>query len=108
MTATTVEPATFVRPRPRRRSRFLVAFLAGLLAALALGTGALYAWDQEYEGRILPGVWVGGTDLSGLTPDEARGRLSAAYAYVDDGEVVLTAGDEVVTIPWAELGRRVD
>ena len=55
----------------------LVAFLVGLVAALALGAGALYAFDQQYTGRILPGVTVGGIDLSGLTPDEAPSRRSA-------------------------------
>ena len=44
---------------PRRKSsaalRFGVAFLIGLIAAMALGVGALYAYDQQYVGRVLPG-----------------------------------------------------
>ena len=60
---------------PRRTSsaalRFGVAFLVGLIAAMALGAGALYAYDQQYVGRVLPGVSVGDVDLSG--PDRSRG-----------------------------------
>ena len=51
--------------RPSARLRFGVAFLIGLIATLGLGAGALYAYDQQYTGRVLPGVTVGGVDLSG-------------------------------------------
>ena len=65
---------------PRRRAsalaRFGVAFLIGLIAAMALGVGALYAYDQQYVGRVLPGVNVGGVDLSGLTEAEASATLA--------------------------------
>ena len=42
-----------------------MAFFAGLIAATALGAGALYAYDQQYTGRIVPGVRIGNVDLSG-------------------------------------------
>ena len=90
------------------RARFLFAFLFGLLGALALGAGALYAYDLQYDGRILPGIPVGGVDLSGLSPNEARARLAAAYDALDDGEVVLTSSRGERTISFAQLGRRLD
>jgi vancomycin resistance protein YoaR len=98
------------RQRPRRRVglRFAIAFLAGLLAALALGAGALYGYDRQYDGRILPGVRVGTIDVSGLTPDAARTRLEAGLRDLTDGELVLRVGDEEMTIPWSDLGRRVE
>jgi vancomycin resistance protein YoaR len=99
-------------PVLRRRSsagvRFGVAFLVGLLAALALGVGALYAFDQQYSGRVLPGVRVGGTDLSGLGPVEARAVLERQYAHVGEGSIVLTAGEREFVIPYASIGRRAD
>ena len=79
---TTTTEATEVSSRPRRpsaRLRFAVAFLVGLLLALGVGAGAMYAYDQQYTGRVLPGVRVGSVDLSGLTPDAARAALGAAY-----------------------------
>ena len=75
---------------------------------MALGVGALYAYDQQYVGRVLPGVSVGGTDLSGMTEAEASAALSTAYASMDDGEVVVTGPDGDITFTFKELGRSAD
>jgi vancomycin resistance protein YoaR len=109
MTTTTdsFEPPA-LRHRSSARIRFGVAFLVGLLAALALGVGALYAYDQQYNGRVLPGVRVGGTDLSGLSPIDARAALERQYAHLGEGSIVLTAGQAEFTIPYASVGRRAD
>ncbi len=97
--------------QPRRRSArvdFGLAFVLGLTAALLLGVGALYAYDRQFTGRILPGVHVGSVDLSGLNADEARAALQAAYGSLSDGQLVLTgtSGDHV--IPYADVHRRPD
>jgi vancomycin resistance protein YoaR len=94
--------------RPSMRVRFAVAFLAGLLAVLALGAGALYAYDRQYEGRILPGVHAGRVDLSGLTPSAAREQLAAAYGDLSRGEIVFSAAAGSKTFSYADLGRHVD
>jgi vancomycin resistance protein YoaR len=94
--------------RATARSRFVAAFAAGLLAVLVLGAGALYAFDRQYEGRILPGVRVGSVDLSGLAPSAAQSRLEAAFATAGAGELVLMAGGRTIEIPYADLGRRID
>ncbi len=107
MTTATVD-STPANRSSRSALRFGLAFLAGLLAVLALGVGALYAYDRQFEGRILPGVRVGSVDLSGLTPAEARTRLSSAFAPVSDGELVLTAGGREVAVPLDQIGRRLD
>jgi hypothetical protein len=73
------EPSVRLVHPHRLRTRFLVAFVIGLLAVLGVGVGALYAYDQQYQDRILPGVHVGEVDLSGLTPAEGARRLEAAY-----------------------------
>ena len=97
-------------PRPRRRVglRFAIAFMAGLLAALALGAGALYGYDRQFDGRILPGVRVGAVDVSGLSPEAARARLEAGLRDLTAGSLVLRAGDREVVVSWSELGRRLD
>jgi vancomycin resistance protein YoaR len=107
-TATDTAPITTARTRSAARSRFVLAFAAGLVAVLVLGAGALYAFDRQYAGRILPGIRVGSVDLSGLTPDAARTRLDAAYASAGAGELVLTVGDQTFQIPYSDLGRRID
>jgi vancomycin resistance protein YoaR len=108
MTATAADTPITGAPAHRTATRFLVAFLAGILGVLALGAGALFAYDRQYDGRILPGVRVGSVDLSGLAPNDARSRLAAGYASLGAGELVLTAGDRRVVVPYAELDRRLD
>ena len=90
------------------RARFLFAFLFGLLGAVALGAGALYAYDLQYEGRILPGIRVGNVDLSGMSPAEAKAKLDAAYDSFDAGEVVLKSSSGTRRISYEQLGRRLD
>jgi vancomycin resistance protein YoaR len=109
MTDTTepLEPTNESR-RPSARLSFGVAFLLGLTAALVLGVGALYAYDRQFAGRILPGVHVGDVDLSGLTVDDARAELLRAYGSLSDGRLVLTgvAGEHVFS--YTEVGRGPD
>jgi vancomycin resistance protein YoaR len=102
-----IDPA----PRPRRRHvkrRFAVAFLAGIIAVLGIGVGALYAYDLQYVGRILPGVSVGGVDLSGLDTDGARARLTDAFRHVGAGRVLLSGPAGELTLGYGELGRAPD
>ena len=88
----TVEDAHVLSVHPHRfRTRFLVAFAIGLLAVLGVGVGALYAYDQQHQGRILPGVRVASVNLSGLTPAEASARLHEAYDQYASGKVVLVS-----------------
>jgi vancomycin resistance protein YoaR len=111
MTTTTPDtvaiPAQDVR-RVSPRVRFLVAFLVGLLAALAIGVGALYAYDRQYVGRILPGVSVGGLDLSGLDPAAAAQAIRIDYAHLGEGSITFRGHGSRVTIPFSEIGRGPD
>jgi vancomycin resistance protein YoaR len=114
MTTTTNTPPLIevpALPSARRfrspRVRFALAFLMGLGAALALGAGVLFAFERQYEGRILPGISVGGVDLSGLTPAAARDRLSEAFD-VSTGSLVLSAAGRDVEIAYEDLDRRID
>ena len=101
-------PGSSPSRRPSARLRFGVAFLIGLVVTLGLGAGALYAYDQQYTGRVLPGVKVGGVDLSGQTPDQAQATLEAAYGATTEGKISLVGPDGTTTITYAEIGRRLD
>jgi len=104
-----IEPAEPTeRPHPRARTRFLVAFLISVLVGLAAGAGALYAFDRQYTGRILPGVSVGGVDVAGLTPAEATTRLSDAFASYGKGKAILASGDLQMAINYSDIKRRPD
>ena len=94
--------------RPRTALRFGVSFVAGLALVIGIGGGALYAWGHQYDGRILPGVHAGTIDLSGMTPDAARGAISSAWTRLADGRIVLTGPAGNTTITYGDIGRTAD
>ncbi len=96
--------------RPRRRRslalRFGIAFVLGVLLAVGIGAGALYAWSQQYEGRVLPGIRVGSTELGGLTREQAQAELASAYGSLGNGQITLTGPDgQKTTLSYADVGR---
>jgi len=101
-----------VAPRRRRRGlvlRFGIAFVVGCALAVGIGAGALYALDLQYQGRVLPGVSVGSTDLSGLTREQAEAAIATAYGSLGKGQITLTDPDGQKTIiSYADLGRGPD
>ncbi len=105
-------PADSPRPSPHRgRSlflRFTLAFVLGVVLVGAIGAGALYAWGLQYDGRVLPGVRLGSTDLSGLTADQARAAIAKALDPLGSGEVVLNGPDGKTTLAFGDLGRGPD
>ena len=59
---------------PRR----LIAVLVLTVTVLLAGAGSLYAFDHKAKTKIAEGVTVNGVDVGGLTPEQARTKLSAA------------------------------
>jgi len=109
----TPDPEIRATPAPATRGRrlamrFALSFLLGVAIVVGLGAGALYAWGRQYDGRILPGVHTGTTDLSGLTPDEARAAIAQAYAPLAAGSIVISGPSGDVTIPEAAIARGPD
>jgi len=100
------EPPT--RPR-RRRSlalRFGISFVLGFVLAAGIGAGVLYAWGQQYDGRVLPGVRVGSTELGGLTREQAEAAIASAYGSLAAGQITLTGPDgQTTNISYADVGR---
>ena len=89
MTATTETLEAAEPGRPTPWLRFVVSFALGLAAVLLIGAAALFAYDQQFSGRIIPGVRVGSVDLSGLAPDAARAELERAYGSISQGQIVI-------------------
>ena len=109
MTATTEALEETIAPgAPSPWLRFGLAVVAALATSLLIGAGALFAYDQAYAGRVLPGVRVGPVDLSGLTPDAARAELRRVYGSLSNGRIVLTGVEEPQVIAFTEIGRGPD
>ena len=106
---------TIAQPAPTSPSgtggiavRFALAFVSGLVLVVALGGGALYAYGQQYTGKVLPGVSVGDVDLSGLSPEEARAELESTFGTFRDGTITLAGPEGDVTVGYDEIGREPD
>ncbi len=110
MTTTTSDsiPPAPVEVRRSAGVRFVVAFGFGLAFVAAVVVGGIYAFERQYEGRILPGVRVGQLDLSGLTPGQAKAELSQAYSALGKGRIVVVGPDGEASITYAEVGRGPD
>jgi vancomycin resistance protein YoaR len=79
------------------------------LLVAGIGGGFLYAWGQQYEGRVLPGVRVGSTELGGLTREQAGAAIANAYGSLATGQITLTGPDgQMTTISYADVGRGPD
>ena len=83
------------------------ALLLGL-AALVFVVGVFVADGLANAGEIRQGVRVAGIDLSGMTPEQARERLTTAARALDTGPVVLQVGRGQTEVKRARLGIRVD
>jgi lipoprotein-anchoring transpeptidase ErfK/SrfK len=59
---------------PRR----LIAVLVLTVTVLLVGAASLYAFDSKSRHHIADGVTVNGVDVGGLTPEQAKDKLSAA------------------------------
>ncbi len=92
-------------PRPGRAAR---RFVIGALLGVALVLGALVGISEAYVNRILPGVVVGGVDLSGLTREQAHAALTADLGRLEDGAVTVHSGHGWVVIPFTTVDRAVD
>ena len=88
------------------RVTFGVAF--GLLATFALATGLVLATEQQYVGRVLPGVSVGSTDLSGMDAAQATAALTASLAGYARGTVTVNTRAGAEQVSYAALGRHAD
>jgi hypothetical protein len=99
---------------PRRRSRvgtalrLTIAFVLGGLAVLAVSAAVAFAICSSYSDRVAPGVRIGTLDLGGMSRDEAIEAVDTAYAYLSQGEVVISTPTGSVTLSYQDVGRGPD
>jgi lipoprotein-anchoring transpeptidase ErfK/SrfK len=72
-----------------RTRAVVIAAVVGLL--LLVGAGAVWAYDNAHSERIGEGVRIGGVDVSGLSPEQARARLRSAVLDPLSRPVVVRA-----------------
>jgi lipoprotein-anchoring transpeptidase ErfK/SrfK len=72
-----------------RTRAVVIAAVVGLL--LLAGAGGVFAYDRAHSEQIGEGVRIGGVDVSGLTPEQARARLRSAVLDPLSRPVVVRA-----------------
>ena len=101
-----------VAPRTSRLLPWLHRLtLLGLaaLVSLVLGLGIFIAGTRVvYAGRPLPGVRVGGAEVSGLAPEAIAVLAQQSLTYPQSGLIVLHDGDRVWAARPQELGLGID
>ncbi len=100
-------------PRPVRgpkgspRGLWLLALVLAVLVLLA--AAGWYAFSAGaglyYSNRVLPGVYVWGMDLGGMTTDEAARHLATEWGR---RTILLDAGDSRWSLPLDRLGLAFD
>jgi vancomycin resistance protein YoaR len=86
---------------------FLALVIGSTLLAVLAGMVPV-AYSYAYEGRIYPGVSVGGVDLSGMSSQQAEALLQQKLDYPGRGKIVFQEGTTLWTSSPAELGLFLD
>jgi vancomycin resistance protein YoaR len=85
----------------------LVLVLGMALFFVFIGA-AVIGYDFLYAGKIFPGISVAGVDISGLSPEEAAGRLGARLVYPTNGKIVFQDGANVWVARPVDVGLYLD
>ena len=86
----------------RRAAR---AFGLGLAAFVAFVASAGISYDLLHAGKIIPGVDIGGVDVSGLTRQQAAAVLGDELPDPQAGSLTLQLGPSAATISYADINR---
>jgi len=89
---------------PRR----LIAVIVLTVTVLLAGAGTIYAFDHKAKTRIADGVTVNGIDVGGLTPQQARAKLSATLLQPLDRPVSVRYQGRRFTLTPAKAQIAVD
>ena len=100
------KPANPVRVNPIGQAFSALLIGGALLVALVAMIPGVYSY--VYDGRIYPGVAVGGVDLSGKTTEQAAALLSQRLDYPTRGKIAFQEGSNLWTVSPAELGLFLD
>jgi vancomycin resistance protein YoaR len=97
---------------PYQRTPVFPQIVAALISGVVLFFGLIIVWVLGYQlmyaGRIFPGVFVSGVDLSGMTPSDAAVKLSQSLSYPINGKILFRDGEKAWIANPAQLGMVFD
>jgi vancomycin resistance protein YoaR len=99
-------PASTHKISPISQAILALCIGFGLLVLLIALLPGIYS--HLYDGRIFPGVAVGGVNLSGMNTEQAAVLLAKKLDYPQRGKIVFQEGTNRWTASPAELGLSLD
>lgn len=88
--------------------RILFVLLLSVAVFVVLMLTAVVGFQAVYNGRIYPGITVGGIPVGGLKPAEAQLLLSTQLNYPVTGTILFSDGDQSWQYTPMELGFLLD
>jgi vancomycin resistance protein YoaR len=88
--------------------RPLYLLLATAVVSFTSIAGLAVYYELRYRDRVLPGVRLQGTDLSGMTPEEVFDIAQVKAQYFRLPAITLRALDQQITLRPADLGIALD
>ena len=93
-------------PVPKVGRKTVIAVSVLLLLALSGVAYATYSYDKTYDGKIFPGITVGGVDVGGMTREEALTAVEAASKTQLDREITVSWKERHWTVTPRKLGAK--
>ncbi len=97
---------------PIQKTPVIPQIIAALFSGFVLFLIVMVAWTLGYQlifaGRVFPGVYVAGVDLSGLSPADAAVKLNQTLSYPITGKILFRYGEKAWVASPAELGMVFD
>jgi lipoprotein-anchoring transpeptidase ErfK/SrfK len=87
----------------RRTAAVLVALFVLAFSGVAYAT---YDYDQDYSGKLLPGIVIAGVDVGGMTPAEAFRAVDAAGRIQLDRKITVRYKEKSWTVTPRKLGAK--
>jgi hypothetical protein len=87
----------------RRAAAVLVALFVLAFSGVAYAT---YDYDQDYNGKLFPGIVIAGVDVGGMTPAEAFRAVDAAGRIQLDRKITVRYKEKTWTVTPRKLGAK--
>lgn len=87
----------------RRTAAVLVALFVLAFSGVAYAT---YDYDQNYAGKLLPGIVIAGVDVGGMTPADAFRAVDAAGKIQLDRKITVRYKEKTWAVTPRELGAK--
>ena len=88
----------------KKKSGLLTTALAAAAACIVFGASGSAQAEEETEGVIPEGVFIGSIDAGGMTESEALSAINSYVSSLGDEEITLTAEENSITVTADDLG----